>query len=267
VIKNGKKIPLSEGRFWDNQKKTIANNMVGFRQMKQVFALVLFFLFISMPSAIHAEFFKYVDKDGKVHFVDDESKIPVEHLDTIRGYKERYDDLSEEQKKIMLQKDSDFEIKKTQDLKQDAYLKKQLEQLETEKNIQRMTVKVTIIGNQVLVPSKISYNGHEVDALLLLDTGASITALHYDLFGHLSLMYPSKVFKMFGAGGDAIESRFVTLNYVKVGPVKKTDVHAVIIERKGPPVIHDGLLGMNFLRDFEYTTDFENQTITWGQKH
>ena len=92
--------------------KIIANNMFGFKQIKRFSAFVLFFLYIWVPSAIHAEFFKYVDKDGKVHFVDDESKIPAEYLDTKRGYKEKYDDFSKEQKALMFQRDVDLEIKK-----------------------------------------------------------------------------------------------------------------------------------------------------------
>jgi len=248
------------------KKTSITNNMVLSKKIKIVTVATLFFLFNLFPCIIHAEFFKYKDKDGNIHFVDDKTKIPEQYIDKIKGYKEQYDNLSKEKREVMLQEDADFETDKKQELKQAEQLVKQQEQIEKQRYIQSMTTKVKIIGNQVLVPSKINYNGHVIDALLLLDTGASITALHHDLFDQAGLMHSSKNIKMLGAGGNIIKSRFVKLNYIRIGPVKKTNVGAVVIERKGPPVIHDGLLGMNFLRHLEYSTDFENHTITWLPK-
>ena len=34
-----------------------------------------------IPSQVRSEFFRYVDKDGKVHYVDDMSRIPPEYRD------------------------------------------------------------------------------------------------------------------------------------------------------------------------------------------
>ncbi len=67
--------------------------------MKTEFTIT--FLLISLlwfPSQPAAEFYKYTDENGQVHFVDDKSKIPVEHTDKLEVFKERYDGLSEEEK-------------------------------------------------------------------------------------------------------------------------------------------------------------------------
>jgi len=240
--------------------------MVSNKKNNLLTSIILLFLYVFFPHKIDAEFFKYVDENGNIHFVDDESKIPRQYIDKVKGYKEKYDDLSKEEREIIIQKDADFEAGKKLKLKDARMLLEKEKQIEKQRHIKSMTTKVKIIGNQVLVPARINYKGHEFDALLLLDTGASITAIHHDVFDFDGLLYSTKDVKMFGAGGNPIKSKFVNLNYIRIGPVKKTDINAVVIERKGPRVLHNGLLGMNFLKHVEYSTDFENHTITWGAR-
>jgi hypothetical protein len=47
--------------------------------------------------------------------------------------------------------------------------------------------KVTIIGNQVLVPVKLGYGGREAEALFLLDTGAGGTAISSEVASYLDI--------------------------------------------------------------------------------
>ena len=59
-------------------------------------------IFVSMGvllvSAASAAFYKYQDKSGKIHYVDDLSKIPPEYRKDLKIYKDTRDHLSDEDK-------------------------------------------------------------------------------------------------------------------------------------------------------------------------
>ena len=128
-------------------------------------------------------------------------------------------------------------------------------------------IETTIIirNNQILLPVTLGYQSRETTVLLLLDTGASITVLHSDIADTLAIqqMTPSV---LFSAEGQRIESRLAQLSYIKVGPLKKENVLVSIIAHKDPSVERQGLLGMNFLMDFEYQIDFKRRKIIWRKE-
>jgi hypothetical protein len=41
------------------------------------------------------------------------------------------------------------------------------------------------------------------------------------------------------------------------------DAGVIIIPHEGAPVNYSGLLGMNFLKNVEYSIDYKNQVIRW----
>ena len=47
------------------------------------------------PADLNAEFYKYVDRQGRVFYVDDLSKIPEEYQEQVKVYREKYDNLPE----------------------------------------------------------------------------------------------------------------------------------------------------------------------------
>lgn len=122
--------------------------------------------------------------------------------------------------------------------------------------------KVTVKGNQVLVPVTLGYGGREVQVSLLLDTGASITTLNRDAVKKFKLSKPQRA-KLIVPGGKTIDADVVQLSYIKVGPHKISNLHAGIIDHTGMPVEFQGLLGMNFLREVDYKIDFQRQVIVW----
>ncbi len=262
------------------------------------------FIFLSLclisflfPFELRSEFYGYVDKEGNRHFVDSVDKIPPEYRDSTKAYKEKYDDLPEKERSIMLEKDR-IELEKRQEEDKRKYeewqrsqkaweqeLKKQeiMRELEwdlkqkrrererTETRLKRKGVQKVIIvgnpvvGNAVLVPVTLGYRGKVIETRLMLDTGASMIALHLEIAEALNIdLRRFKRVRPRVAGGKSINAYVGKLDYVQAGPIKKDDILVSVIEHQGPPVPFNGLLGMNFLQGLEYHIDFENQVINWN---
>jgi clan AA aspartic protease (TIGR02281 family) len=124
--------------------------------------------------------------------------------------------------------------------------------------------KVTVIGNSVLVPVTVVYQGNQADVQLLLDTGASGTVINTEVADRLNVNL-STARKTRGrvVGGAVIEAYQVTLSRVTVGPHTKENAAVFVITHKGPAAKYDGLLGMDVLRGLKYSVDFEKQIILW----
>jgi len=124
--------------------------------------------------------------------------------------------------------------------------------------------KVKIRGNTVLVPVTLANGGHEVDAHLILDTGASRTTIHNDVADQLSInLSKERTAKVQIVGGAVIEARVIRINRLTVGPHTKRNWDILVVPYKGSAAKYDGLLGMDVLRGLKYRVDFKKQVIVW----
>ncbi|MCU0538946.1 MAG: aspartyl protease family protein [Desulfobacterales bacterium] len=245
--------------------------------MKRTRGRLLFFILIvglAIGLPVRAEFYKYVDKEGRTVYVDEIWKVPPEYVNQVGRYTEKFDHLSHDDKASAIeseqgrQQEIDQENqRRIQDrlaeIQQATALEQQrLEELNQRQRSRAMETKVVIANNQILVPVEFRNGGLEATARLVLDTGATHTMLHRGFAAGLNIVTIHRGQTKL-AGGQSVLSEVGRVELLKVGPVLAKDFAVVILPFEGEPTPYHGLLGMDFLSRVDYAVDFENQTIRW----
>ncbi len=124
--------------------------------------------------------------------------------------------------------------------------------------------KVQIRANRVLVPVTLVNGGNEVDAHLVLDTGAAATTIYTEVADRLTLdLSRARKARVQVVGGGVIDAGVVRIDSLTVGPHTKRNWNIVVVPHKCSAAGYDGLLGMDVLRSLKYRIDFKKQLIIW----
>jgi len=123
-----------------------------------------------------------------------------------------------------------------------------------------ITVPVVTNGGSVIVP--VVFNGG-LKANLALDTGATITVVSQRIASHLALkaLGASKV----GTVGGIITVPRARLRSLKVGEAEVLDLVVSIHDFSTDPRI-EGLLGLDFLKNFHVSLDARRQLLILGRR-
>lgn len=116
--------------------------------------------------------------------------------------------------------------------------------------------------DRVYVPVTIRSAGRSKEVLLLLDTGATSTMLYNHAAEGVSLAN-ARHGRATLADGRVVGNITGEVETVEVGPAVAQGMSISIMQQTGQKD-HQGLLGMNFLKNFHYTLDLNRKVIRWN---
>ncbi len=212
-----------------------------------VLACLLYLTGRPLPAA---EFYRYTDADGQVHYVDDPRHIPDAQLDTVKIYEDTHADGGVDEPR--------------QEGGTAASLVGDEGGAPAPPAADVLESPVIVRGNRVIVPVEIGHSGRTIQTTLLFDTGASFTVLHQSAARKIMLIGTENR-EAVVVGGSRIPIRMAEVDYIQIGPYRVPNAEVAIVQSQGPDLGHEGLLGMNILRNLDYTLDVNRGVIVWNR--
>jgi len=128
----------------------------------------------------------------------------------------------------------------------------------------RQTTKVAIVNDQIHVPVLFKIGNKTEKAVLILDTGSVTTCISEALAARLGIdLSAARKTTTQLADGSTADIHVAKVDSVSVGFRVKAPLEVTILHTVGDREIHDGLLGLDFLGDFQYQLDLQNGLIRW----
>ncbi|WP_300672609.1 retropepsin-like aspartic protease [Desulfoluna sp.] len=198
----------------------------------------------------YGEFYQYRNEDGVICFTDDLSKVPEEGVKKTKVYYDQFDKPPQQD---------------PAGLKEEEMTKQERERKDQPvADVQPTATRFTFADNKILVQVNIGNNSRSTTAILLLDTGASTTVIHEALAQRIGLrnlaMGQASI-----AGGHTISTGITTADFISLGPKRLENPTLTVIPYYGGHTQHEGLLGMDFLKNFPHTIDTKNRRILWAK--
>ena len=150
---------------------------------------------------------------------------------------------------------------KWQNQKNEADKRELTRQLDIEKDKESQRIELVQNQGAIFVDALINNKAH---ATLVLDTGASITAITEKVAAKLGIKMSSvkETLQVQLADGRKVEAKVIVLENIKIKNVETYNVAAAIIPNTvGDAGFKDGLLGMSFLKNFNFTVDQKNNKL------
>jgi len=128
----------------------------------------------------------------------------------------------------------------------------------------RQTTKVVIANQMIHVPVLFKNGNRTVHAVMILDTGSATTCISDEFAARLGIdLSAARKTSTRLADGSLIDIHVSKVDSVSVGFRSKSPLEVSILHQVGNRVEHDGLLGLDFLSDFQYQLDLQNEMIRW----
>jgi len=123
--------------------------------------------------------------------------------------------------------------------------------------------RVTFVNDSRGITINVTLN-KKIDAALMLDTGSSLVVLRKDIAKKLGInlegVKPDGKLTM--ADGKQINAKQIVLDSIKVENVEAQGVEAaIILDEISDAGLQDGLLGMSFLKKFNFKVDQRNKKL------